>query len=243
MTLEDFCKRIANIKELSNAQKAVSILWFLDNKEVGVKKTSGELAGIIRDNYIGNPNPTILAKQIKSTGCVYSSKSTFYLRGDMKAEVRSWVETVLVGIHTEVPLESQFLDEKIWKSTRRYIEKVCIQLNGSYHEGYYDCAAVMLRRIIETLIIEAFKELKRSNEIKGSDNNYFMLGKLVSITNGKDGLDLVRDAKKGLEEIKKLGDHSAHNRRYIAKKSDIDRIKNLFRVAFEDLANLANLYS
>ncbi len=242
MTIEDFCKRISVIRSLSNAQKAVSLLWFFDQLEVGIKMTSNELARIIKENHIGNPNPTTLSKQIKATGCVYSSKNTFHLRQDKKAEVRSLIEVVLEGVPTEVPLESQFLNEQVWKSTRGYIEKVCVQLNGSYHEGYYDCAAVMVRRIIETLIIEAFETLNRSAEIKDNDDNYFMLGKLVITANANGGLTLGREAKKGLEDIKKLGDRSAHNRRYNAKKSDIDKIQDALRLSFEELANLANLY-
>jgi hypothetical protein len=242
MTLNEFCLRISYIENLSNAQRAVAILWFLDQKENGVRKSSSELTKIIKENSIGNPNSTTLAKQIKGTNCVFSSQKTFHLRQDKKAEVRSWIETVLNGITTEVPNESQFLNEQVWKPTRGYIEKVCIQLNGAYHQGFYDCTAVMVRRIVETLIIEAYESQNREAEIKGHDDNYLMLGGLVGLANATGGLSLGREAKKGLEEIKKLGDRSAHNRRYNAKKSDLDKIQDSLRITFEELANIAGLY-
>ena len=52
------------------------------------------------------------------------------------------------------------------RGTRGYIEKVSNQINGAYENGWYDACAVMLRRLIETLIIETFEHHK----IASSDN-------------------------------------------------------------------------
>jgi hypothetical protein len=65
-----------------------------------------------------------------------------------------------------------------------YIESVCKQLNGCFRACYYDAASVMLRRLMETLIIEAYEHLKRDGEIKDGDGNYFMLKHL---SNGRAG--------------------------------------------------------
>src|SRR5450432_494030 len=43
------------------------------------------------------------------------------------------------------------------RNTRGYIERVANQINGTYENGWYDGCAVMIRRLIETLIIEAFE--------------------------------------------------------------------------------------
>ncbi|MDD4890220.1 MAG: hypothetical protein PHU85_09855 [Phycisphaerae bacterium] len=241
MTIDEFCSRIAGIG-LGNAQKALAILWFLELEEVENRRSAGELAAIIRSHRLGNPNATQLARQIRSIRYTLATKGKFQIRQDKKAEVRSWVEPVLSGITEEVPAEAEFLDRQVWKPTRGYIEKVCDQLNGAYHRGFYDCAAVMVRRVIETLIIEAYEALKRQSEIKDADGNYFMLGILVEQASGTSGLTIGREAKKGLAEIKKLGDRSAHNRRYNAKKGDLDHVRDLLRLCFEELANIAQLY-
>ena len=49
-----------------------------------------------------------------------------------------------------------------------------------------------------------------------------------------------RNAAQELPKIKKLGDLSAHNRRFNAKKSDIDSIKTGLRVVLEELVHLVN---
>ena len=242
MRIDEFCMRLGTVEGLTNTQKAIAILWLFDGETPGCQKTAGQLARAIIEHRIGKPSSTHLAKQLKQSGCVYTHKGQFRLRQDKKAAVQSWFEHVLTGIVAEVPANAQFLSEQVWKPTRGYIEKVCVQLNGAYHRGFYDCAAVMVRRIAETLIIEAYESLDRANEIKGDDDNYFMLGQLVGLSNGARGLSLGREAKKGLTDIKKLGDRSAHNRRYNAKQSDLDKIRDHLRIAFEELANLANLY-
>ena len=242
MNLEDFCRWIGGVNGLTNPQKAAALLWHFDQEEPGCQKSAGELARVIKDHRIGSPNSTGLDKQLRGSRWTYVSKGRFRLRQDKKAEVRSRFEHVLTGVLTEVPVNAQFLSEQVWRPTRGYLEKVCIQLNGSFHEGFYDCAAVMIRRVIETLIIEAYESISRESEIKHSDGNYFMLGKLVEAANGNGGLSLGREAKTGLEEIKKLGDRSAHNRRYNAKKPDLDKVQDSLRIAFEELANLAGLY-
>ncbi|WP_208543899.1 hypothetical protein [Paenibacillus protaetiae] len=51
--------------------------------------------------------------------------------------------------------------QSLVKHTRGYIEKVVNQINGTYEQGWYDACAVMIRRVIETLIIEAFSNIIR----------------------------------------------------------------------------------
>jgi hypothetical protein len=240
MDISDFCGRLARL-DLTNLKKALAILWLLDSGDTGHEETASRLAQIISDNHIGNPSAAYLGKELTSSGFTYRRKGRFRLRADRKAEVRSWFEDILVGFTSEVPEASQFLNEQVWKPTRGYIEKVCAQLNGAYHQGFFDCAAVMLRRVVETLIIEAYEHLGREAEIK-NDGNYQMLGGLVTAATGSGGLSLGREAKKGLNDIKKLGDRSAHNRKYNAKKSDLDGVQDALRITFEELANTAGLY-
>jgi hypothetical protein len=98
-----------------------------------------------------------------------------------------------------------------------------------------------VRRLVETLIIEAFEAQKREAELKDSIGNYFMLSGLISAANGTPGIGLGRDARKTLIDIKDLGDRSAHNRRYNAVKADLEKVQSGIRVAFDELINIAAL--
>ena len=98
-----------------------------------------------------------------------------------------------------------------------------------------------MRRLIETLIIESYESLTRESEIKDSNNNYLMLKDLVKKVTDPGGLTLGRDAKKALQDIKELGDRSAHNRRYNAVKADLEKVQSGVRVAVDEMIKLAGL--
>ncbi len=104
------------------------------------------------------------------------------------------------------------------------MEKVADQINGTYENGWYDACAVMLRRFVETLIIETYIEKNKESAIKKTDGDFYSLKRLIDeACSGKD-LNLSRDTKNILRKLKKLGDRSAHNRRFIAKRSYFDEL-------------------
>lgn len=127
------------------------------------------------------------------------------------------------------------------KNTRGYIERITHQINGSYESGWYDACAVMLRRLIETLIIETFEYHKLEDKIKNSDGNYLFLKDLISITLNESSWTLGRDAKRALPRLKDIGDKSAHSRRFIAHRADIDKVIPDLRVVVQELVFLAQL--
>jgi len=133
------------------------------------------------------------------------------------------------------------LPRELFSNTRGYLEKVASQINGSYDHGFYDCCAVMCRRLGETLIIEVYESQGRADEIKGADNNFLMLNGLLGLLNSDKDIHLGRNARRGLEGLKELGDKSAHNRRFNARQPDIDAVKSDLRTAAEELLHLANL--
>jgi hypothetical protein len=98
----------------------------------------------------------------------------------------------------------------------------------------------MIRRLLETLIIEAFEKYKISSEIKDSSGNFFMLGQLVDNYLASEKWNLGRTTKQFLPIIKKLADTSAHNRRFLAKRSDIDNFKNELRIIIEEILHVIN---
>jgi hypothetical protein len=127
------------------------------------------------------------------------------------------------------------------RGTRGYIEKVALQANGCYESGWFDACAVMIRRLIETLIVECFEHYHKEAKIKDSDGNYFPLKLLIAICLKEDAWTLSRNARDHLPKLKNIGDLSAHNRRFLATKSDIDRIHDGVRLAVEELIHLSRL--
>lgn len=97
----------------------------------------------------------------------------------------------------------------------------------------------MIRKLLETLIIETFERHKVEGKIKTGQGFYFYLSDLITeLINEKDTFKISRNTLQSLPKLKKLGDLSAHNRRYVAKKSDIENVKDELRITLEELLHI-----
>jgi len=127
------------------------------------------------------------------------------------------------------------------RGTRGYIERITHQINGTYSNGWYDSCAVMIRRLIETLIIESFENNNIAQVIKNSSGDFYYLSDLISKTLSEPSWNLSRNARQALPKLKDIGDKSAHSRRFNAVRNDIDKINAEIRVVVQELVYLAGL--
>jgi hypothetical protein len=245
LSLDDFCEIVKALHK-SNAEKAMALLWYHDQLQPGTTMTSGLLTTLLSDHHVGTPNSTQLAQTIRKTKLANETKKGFSLKPGSRKIICDWLPSGIDGMEPAMNHSLGYLPEAVWIGTRRYIETVCRQINGCVRATYYDAAAVMLRRLLETLIIEAYEYLKREAEIKdgGGTGNYFMLKDLVERAcgeRGHAGLNLGRDSKATLKDGRDVGNWSAHARRYNAVAADLTRIQAGVRVAVQELAQIANL--
>ena len=135
----------------------------------------------------------------------------------------------------------QVLPRSLFSNTRGYLEKIVNQINGCYEKGWFDGCAVMIRRLIETLIIECFEKHNLAGTIKSSNGDFLYLGDLIDRTIAEPSWNLGRNARQSLSCLKDIGDKSAHSRRFTARRWDIDKIANDLRIVAEELVYLAGL--
>ena len=128
------------------------------------------------------------------------------------------------------------------RNTRGYIEKVANQINGCYEMGWYDSCAVMMRRMLETLIVECFEKHGVADKIKDDKGNYYFLRDLIDKTLVEAAWgSLGRNIKSALPRLKDIGDKSAHSRRYNAHREDIDNVAIEFRDCCQEFLSIAGL--
>ncbi len=131
------------------------------------------------------------------------------------------------------------LAKRLFHNTRGYLEKVVFQINTTYDNTCYDACAVMIRRLVETLIIDAFEYRGIADSIKSANGEFLPLDELVDKTVSERGWNLRRDTKQELKKLKHIGDLSAHGRRYNAQRHDIDGHIAGLRVVAEELLYLS----
>jgi hypothetical protein len=94
------------------------------------------------------------------------------------------------------------------------------------------------------IIIEAYEHLGREIEIKDGGGNYLMLSDLADRAcgeSGHKGINLGRDSKKVLKEVKNLGNWSAHARRFLAHAGDLTKFQTGMRFLVQELIQIADL--
>jgi hypothetical protein len=126
-------------------------------------------------------------------------------------------------------------------NTRSYIQAVANQINGTYERGWYDACAVMVRRLIETLIIEAFETKGIADKIKNNSGDFFFLRDLIQICLDEPSWNLSRNCKEALRRLKDVGDKSAHSRRFVAHKNDLEPLRVDIRLVVQELISIAEI--
>lgn len=154
------------------------------------------------------------------------------------------MKALLLGIiHRESGVETDtvLIDPDAISEAPTYVQRVLAQANGCYQHGWYDASAVMIRRAVETLLIECFETSGKADEIKDGDN-YVGLKELIEAFLAGGPWHPTRGARSGLQklrELKELGDRAAHARRFVANRNDIDRLAKDLRLCLQELAYIA----
>jgi hypothetical protein len=134
---------------------------------------------------------------------------------------------------------SELLDETKFCGKRGYLDKLIKQINFTYNGNCFDACSVLLRRVFEITLIHSYEKLNIENEIK-NNNEYIGLDSIVKNAINNRILNLSR-IKNEFDNLRKVGNLSAHGATYTASKKDIDDIKISYRVMLEELYNKSGL--
>jgi hypothetical protein len=241
MTLGNLIQRLV-AEEFKSHDIALAILWWHSSNNPLVEMSSNAICNEMMQAGLATQNVSRTNARFLDDKRVVKG----YERGTWRLQLsarKQLSESLGSFISTPKPIEfsDSVLPRILFKTTRGYIERVVDQINASYDSSLFDCCAVMCRRLIETLIIEVYESRNLTAHIKGIDGNYLMLAGLVTTVESDVNLHIGRSTLQGLKDFKKLGDSSAHNRRFNARKEDIDRVRDGLRYASEELLHLAKL--
>lgn len=127
------------------------------------------------------------------------------------------------------------------QAKRGYLITIGREMNGCFTSGWHDAAAVMMRRLVEIAIIEAFEGRGIAQKIKDAAGNYHQLSDLVAATLAENAWTLSRNTKKDLPSLRDIGHMSAHGRYFTARKEDVEALKPACRIVVEELLHHAGL--
>lgn len=230
--------RLETIQQLTVTNRFVALLWWHSKYDTAGVEFS-ELCREVEEADYSSVNKSRERGKLRRDKRTIVNKKT----GMFKSNVRATTildECYLALLDKRSPKESSSLLEWAdFEGKRRYIDRVVNQINVSYDEALYDCCLVMLRRLVETFLIEGYENLGRADDVKRRDGCFMQLGELIAFVRKDEDVNFGRnDAYGTLENLKRAADKSAHDRRFNANRDRIDGINGL-QDAITELSNWA----
>lgn len=234
-----FCHELAK-ENLKHVERGVALLWFYTEHQLYDERTAGDLAVDLHDEGFPKPNVTTLRGSLAKSKFTIKGKRA----GTFQIDIRHLdeLENKFGGMISlkRVKVTDKVLPKDWVDGTRIYLEKIVYQINGTYDYGFYDCCAVLCRRLMESLIIETYISAGRVSDIKNGGVFYF-LDKLITTVENDVSFNLGRNTPKTMKLIKQMGDTAAHDRAYITHQRDIDDVKARYRRMIQELLQISGV--
>lgn len=221
-------------------EKATAFVWFHE-KTVGGPATLKQIMEYFARTRLAKPNSSRLqATMLRSHGIHRSAVDKNTYEVDRAVEIGLEKEYgVLIHNDEDVVSSSEVLDESLFVGKRQFLDKLVKQVNHCYSNNCFDACAMLMRRVFEIVLILAYEQHGIQDQIK-VNGDYVMLERIVADATQNKTLNVSR-SRKEYDDIRDLGNFAAHKIRYNTRKSDIDGIKQDYRVCLEELYYIAGL--
>lgn len=229
-----------DLPTITNHERALALLWWAGRDDPARGLSAAQVCDALEAAGHARQNASRLNKRLADDRRTVKSGDGWRLHPRARAHLDADYSHLRQD-RRQLRTADSVLPRELFDNTRGYIERVVDQVNASYELGLHDCCAVMCRRLLETLLIETYEATARAAEIKGGDGHFLMFGGLLAIFEKDTAFHPSRNALKGLRDFKTLGDLAAHNRRFNARKDDIDRVRDGLRIAAEELLHMSGL--
>lgn len=238
-TRREFAEALAQL-DLLHVDRAVALLWYYRHSQEYEERSSSDLANDLQEEGFPRPHVTRLRQGLQRSRYAVAGMRA----GSFRINLRYLTELDdtygdLIGL-APVDVVDTVLPFEWVAGTRGYLEAMVRQINGSYQFGFFDCGAVLIRRLIESLIIDVYIHSGRHHEIQ-NQGVFFTLDGLIAFLSGDPRMALGRNTPANLREIKQIGDTAAHDRVYVTPQLDIDDAMPRIRRTVRELLTLSGI--
>lgn len=231
--LEGFIKKIPEFLKKASSEMIIYFVYYclyIENTQQVQPKQIEECYSVLSVKPYSNI-PAYLSNHSKGRNAIFlKSKSGYTLERSMVDKIKNEVSEDVEVVVTEELLPMDILDTAPY-----YIKLTAKQMNQCFECCLYDAVLVMMRKLIETLIIECFERYGIDGNIKDNNGQFFFLSDLIPRFVVSDKWNVSRNLEVYIKKVKKYGDLSAHNRRFLARKSDMNDFKFELRQAVQEI--------
>ena len=228
-----FSRKITNINTRPASELILYFALYLQEIEGCCTFTASQIAQCFSELSIKPYSniPSFLSEKSKRKPPVFLKNRGGYI---LSKQAREQLMKDL-SIPVDIPTSNALVDLSLFDVVPYYIKGTAKQMAQCYECCLYDATLVLMRKLVETLIIECFERFGIDNTIKGDTGDFLYLSDLIPKYLSSRKWNASRNLDKSIKEVKKYGDLSAHNRRFQAKKSDIDAFKFELRQTIQEI--------
>ncbi len=236
---KEFSLNLAQL-EISHTDRAVAFLYYYRESQEYDERSASDLATDLQEEGFPRPNVTRLRDGLSKSRMTTLGSRPGIFRIDLRklGEISADYEELLA--RRKVVVSVHILPPEWVDGTRTYLEQIVYQINIAYEYGMYDASAVLMRRLMESLIVEIYIYERRHHDIQ-SGGVFYMLDRLISHITSDAQISLSRGSPSTMREIKQLGDTAAHDRTYITPQVDIDDVSRRYRLLIRNLLTKAGI--
>lgn len=241
MNLKQFATKTDLLAKTEIRKVRLLSYFFLRTADLG-QFTTTDISNWFDQVDLSTPNATRLRGNLR--------KSKTFIRGTLPNTFRLHARELsnldeeypnLVEKSEEIVSSDEVLPEALFVRTRGFIESLAKQINASYEHNIFDGCAVLMRRLIEVLLLLAYQANGIESKIKNSSGDYKVLSKIIGHAATEPVLDLSKNTKSCMDDFRTLGNFSAHQIFYNAKRKDVQKQILRFRAAVEELLYKAGI--
>jgi hypothetical protein len=241
VTIDQFVA-VSRLETLAETDKALRLAFYHYRKNGLQQFSAGDCVSWLESLGFGRPNKSRLEGRLTASHDVIkgSNQGSFRLHHVYVKKLDSLYPN-LAERSQEIIEEGSVLPASLYSGTRGYIESLARQINASYEHNIFDGCAVLMRRLEEILLIHSYEKLGIADLIRDPSGNYLLLEGIVKNAVANPTLDLSRNSKTTVEDIRKLGNYSAHKITYTCRREYIREKIADFRALVDELLHKAGI--
>ena len=236
--LNSFYNNIPKEDKTNTKKVIIYLAYFLHSNKKEIF-TAKDLKEYLEKIHLNHPNiPLVLSREsnVKNKSFIRYKKGQYKLHRNKIDEL----DELFGNINYDINITKDFFDMELLEnaSAPYYIKNIAKEMCLCYDSGCYTACLVMMRKLLEALIIDVFKNINKTNEIK-KDDIFLYLSDLIKKYMFEDVIDKSRNIKEEIKPIKKYGDISAHKYNFKANKLIVENIKNNLNIVVQELLSNA----
>lgn len=236
MELKTFIKKVNDFSELNASNQIDYFAYFLLYEKNSEGFRPKDIQGCFDELHLSPYSniPSYLSKfSQRGKGQKFlKRKDLYFLENSTKLSIETTIQKEFIPEAT-----NNLFPLSIFDNTRGYLIGFAKEASVAYDYSLFNCCFFMLRKILETLIIELFERHGLEANIKNANGGYLFLSDLITKLVAEKKWHLTKVVREDIPKIKKLADSSVHSKRFSAKKTDIDNIKTEIRIILQELVN------